>query len=345
MRTKRVLSIIMATLLTLGMFAIAASAVDYGWQGNVSIIEDTSLAGNMGEAVVIWEPFRHTDGTVSGANSFNTLYNNGKKANFTWSAWKVDGDGLNVYTDPVTNATASVIGTKGLTIVSNWLLASVGDGVYWNLTNTQLQLIMKQPSVNYFGWVKVELKITLDGTVYNDAIQGDDKKIEVTSAAIWVELKNPSKLAEAIKKAEAELAKTDRYTSSYLDNLKNVINAAKSIVNSKPDAEITQDYINYLEDAINGKRPNGSSVGYRWKLASNDGKGFIDETILNQTLIENLWTIIDTVMILVDAVKNFFDFFSQVLKAVMFVVNPIINVVKFIVNVLSPFIPFAPAEA
>ena len=301
MRTKRILSILLAAIMAVGAFGIVGVYAEepevaqgvgaQGWNNVVTLYEDASLAGSVSEAVIVWDAYLGTaNKKPDDLDSFFTHNGNGD-ATFQWNAWQATSD-----TDLST--------TVPLDIKASHNLAINTSGIYWeissNTVSTELKLIITQiKGYEYYGWVRANLTVTVLGGT------------PVTSPNIWVNLRNPKKLADRILDADKELAKTDRYTKAYLDNLKLVNDACKNLLKTgKPSQAVIDQWLDTLNKAIDGKDSAGVSVGKRYKLT---GWEWFDK-IFSDNALKNIWGIIDVF-------KPIVDFFGQIGRALGFLIG------------------------
>jgi len=231
-----------------------------GWAGAVTIAEDVAAAGGVDSAVIVWEAFlcaghRIPDCTVCAGNaaSFIKLYDTVTTpehalANVQWEAWWA-----------LSNTDISI--TNPVVIKPNQAQAANTSGSYLEISRisdrTDVKLVITQvKGQERYGWVRVRLTVTVAGGTPATA----------TSADIWVQLRDPSKLANLLLKADAELLKTDRYTKAYINNLRIVTDAAKLDIKKKITQAELDAWVDVVQKAIDGKKSDGTSVGKRWKV-------------------------------------------------------------------------------
>ncbi len=309
MRTKKILSILLAVILAAGVFGmtgvvaadeVVTQAAIKGWNGNVTIYEDYT-ATTMTEGLIAWDSFLATDDGTQ--KSFYDLYKIGQ-AKATWTVERsIKGD----FTD-----TAPVIVKK------SWSEASVTSGVYADVTTSRCVLYIKQPTTPIYGTIRATLKVEVTGGT----------PIESISAPCTVTFKDPTGITDLVKEAEEELAKTDRYTKLYLDNLKAVTNAAKATLQTIPSQDAIDSTIAALKNAIAGVKVDPAdetktvSIGDIYKLT---GWEWLDSKF-GQSFLSKLWGIIDFFTDMfsfftkaADAMGPIIDFFGKIGSALGFV--------------------------
>ena len=257
MRTKRVLSMLLAVVMAIGAFGVAGVHAEEqevvfgpgspGWNGVVIIAEDPDPnACRPDEAVIVWEAFLgFANRKPSDPDSFISLYNfdtTHTKANVKWEAWKV-----------MSNTDTSTV--KPIDIKPSQPTAVNTSNAYLDIVNstdkTDVKLFIRQAvSEKWYNWVRVQLTVTVPGTTWPT----------VTSAPIYVELRNPEPLAKLLLEANAELAKTDRHTKEYLDYLRNITRAAEARVDKKISQAELDDWYNAVSKALKGQDPAGTQV-------------------------------------------------------------------------------------
>jgi len=263
-----------------------------GWDGDLTeMYEDYTQAvltadkeGGVDCAVVVWPAFLCKDhgkpacSVCAGTDrSFITLYkaNNSTTtyAKFTWKAWRV----------PEHGSMAEVAGQE-IDVYKDKSDSLGRSGTYWKVGDyadrTDIMLIIQQVAgKERYGWVRVELTIDVLGGTPSTKTHYD-----------WVQLRDPGPLAKKILEAYKELAKTDRYTDTYLKNLKLQTTNAERIVSKKDvlQGELDNQLTN-LQLAIDGKLPGGASAGKRYKLTGWD---FLDN-ILSDGFLRVIWIIVD----------------------------------------------------
>ena len=306
MRTKRILSILLAAIMAVGAFGIVSVYAEeqetalgpgaQGWAGVVNIAEDISAAGGVDSAVIVWEAFLGSANKLpTDPDSFITLYSKTvKEADVQWDAWRVLNDGDLSTTEPidVKPERAQAINTSGS---------------YLEITNaadrTDVKLCITQVAgKERYSWVRVQLTVTYPGGSPSIA----------TSSPIWVQLRDPGPLARKLLEANKELAKTDRYTSAYLDNLRVVTRGAESVVNKKITQAELDAWLDSLNKALDGKKADGTSVGKKWKV-NTWGWDWWDN-LFSDGFCKVWWSI-------KDAFKPIIDFVGQIGRALGFFMN------------------------
>jgi len=317
MRTKKILSILLATIMALGVLGLSASPVelvgedgavvhaDKGWHDvpNPFPIYDVSAtrATGMDRAVIVWIPFTDENGNATAAETATTIgsfhWLSGQKfsnvsterALCEWKAYKVAANGGMETNRGQYNVVRS---------------SSYGSGAYYSIAANEVVLNLVQGDSNYYGWVRVELTVKVDTN--KDGVVDDEK----VATPIWVYLTEPKPLAEKINEAKKEAAKSDRYTKDYIDNLNRRVRNASELLTQKAEQALIDYHIDLLNKAIAGtdNKADGTPVGNKWKLT---GWEWFDN-LLGQGVIAFFWQAYDVVTTIIDTVKPLIDFFGQV---------------------------------
>jgi len=305
MRTKKILSILLAMIMCMGTFGIIGVFAEEeqevsfgqgakGWDGVVNIAEDIAAAGGVDSAVILWEAFlcaNHripvcSDPACAGANrSFYAMYNS-KDAVVTWEAYRVQNNGDSSTTEPIN-------------IKDSADLASNTTGAHWEVTNyasenkTDVKLVIKQVlGSERYSWVRVRLGVKVGAAAVE------------YSAPIWVQLRDPGPLAKEILRCYDELAKTDRYTDAFLRNLRDVTKKAEAKVNTKITQSELDGWVKTLENARMGLDADGKFKAKIYKLFGWD---WLDNLIPD--------SILKWFYVIKDVVLPMFDFIGQIGKA------------------------------
>ena len=295
MRTKKFLSILLAVIMTLGVCGVGVSAaeltgdseafVQAKWSelgNNLVVTENKNHSKGMGTAEFRWIPYTNDAGSVDAAGSFYGDYKKG--ADCTWEYWRVI-DGVDTL----------------FAVQTDELKAASTTGAYFVVGKDYVTLTVGQPTnVKWYGTVKVKLTVTVTGA---GGVQETKESLVVTAV-----LSDNKKIAEKINEAKEEVAKTDRYTKAYLDNLQLTIDKATILISGRPTDAQQTDFINYLELAINGFDAAGVTVGKRYKLSGVD---FIDN-LFSDSFLAGLWKVIDVFNSIMSVVNPLIDFFGQI---------------------------------
>jgi len=320
MRTKKLLSVLLAALLAVGVLSISASAISaddllgqpapratvalVGWPGDVQC--DVSFS-NWETGLVSWKWFLDTQTSPS---SNGTGFNAQKTKGWTavgWKAWMGEEA-------TVADAGAILIGGKYYVIKGGEMNIATdggtatkpgGSGIYSSSSaaDSQEKLIVSvNPNAKVYGVRIVQLTIkardTTDTAGKNAAeaaeiLAGRTTPVE-KSVYIAVELKSDSDLRDEIDKANKEYNKTDRYTDKYRTNLKNQINQANALLGTQPTEADVAIAIANLKAAVAGE-----GIAKIYKLVGWDA---IDNA-LPDSFLGGLWNFIDIVNKIVEFVK------------------------------------------
>jgi len=323
MRTKKVLSILLALLMTMGVFAIGASAnelageeadlqtvptVAAGWD---AVIDNGiwlgKAGGSIASATIGWNCFGNE--IASGTSVANTNYNyyygltGTNKASFSWEVYRFSKNAAGTW----------VKNTNPETVHATPTLATSSNGIYWAKTDAQVLLYLNATIANstypaYYGPVEVRLTVTVPGKTTENK----------TSAVFALELINPTEFGKLIEKAE-EILKEDRYTKAYADNLKAGLAAAKIAINSNLTQTELDREMGYLQNCIDGKKANGDPVGEgkRWKYKLTFD--FLDN-LLGDGVIEVIYKIIDFFNAAMSVINPMIEFFGKVGSAIGFLI-------------------------
>ena len=220
MRTKKVLSILLAAIMTLGIGMVGVFAEDadelvtaeaqatamVGWPTDVELTPRPDLAGSWDAAVITWETFSATTDAQNKSNKDSYLEKKNatpSKASVEWSVW--------IY--PKT-------GEEKMTVYKTSTQAAGKPFVCYELTNgTQEQLNIKQGTGKYYSQVKVVLKVT--------ATDANGIPQSVTSDPIYVNLVDQTSFNKKLAEAKKILDKSSRYTEDYISLLSEVYSAAE----------------------------------------------------------------------------------------------------------------------
>jgi len=189
---------------------------------------------------------------------------------------------------------------KSFPVAANAAAALASTGAYVSsIGETKVILTIGQASaIKWYGVVQARIGVTHNGT---------------TLWSDWKEalLSDASSLAEKINEAKKEYDKSDRYTDKYRDNLKAIIDLATLMLSTKLTAEEVEIYKAALDNAINGKDALGQSVGNRWKLTDKNGDNWIDN-FLGQTVIAFIHQTKDVFATIQKVTGPLFSFFGQI---------------------------------
>ncbi|MCL2300868.1 MAG: hypothetical protein FWC27_12070 [Firmicutes bacterium] len=312
MRTKKILSILLVMIMSIGVFGITgvfaedfatdvslSKAGNPGWNGVVKLDEDLQQLvlqadneGGVDSAVVVWEAFVGTgDKKPADSDSFWTLYNS-RAATIEWKAYRVTPDTLYATSDEIKVYPAK---TDSLGLTGTYLKVN-------NYTDkTDVLLVITQVAgKERYTWVRVELTVTVAGdATYPNPVTG----------TVWVQLRDPGPLAKKLLEANKELAKTDRYTSVFLDNLRLQTRNAEKEVNRKITQEELDKWLANINLALDAKLPNGASVGKKYKLT---GWEFLDN-IFPDSVLKWIWAAIDVIIPMFDLVGQIGKFIGYLI--------------------------------
>jgi len=236
MKTRKLLSLLLVMLAVASMLAIPAGAAPnlavQGINRGVSsmangfdIYEDQGKSTPWDKKVVVWDAFLANE--ASDEDAFFTLYNKGQ-ASFLWSVWETTGSNGAKGTEKM-----PILGVPG---VKNPFTFGMNNS---NGLDGQLYLTMNAAKA---GWYIVELELRFDGIG------------TFTSNRAYVELRAVvGSLKDAIGNAEAEMAKEDRYTEAYLNNLSMCLDLAYTALYYEYPDQTVQEIVKKLNDAIAGK--------------------------------------------------------------------------------------------
>lgn len=310
MRTKKILSILLVMIMALGALAIGASAVELvgeaavaqaskGWAAEPNpfpIYDESAIkATGMDKAVVLWVPFSNEDGNATADGSFYKLSQTRKPGVSTyqaiceWNAYKVEKEG-----GLETNKGKFDVRTSN----------SYGTGAYYTIAANEVYLYLLQGDTTYYGWVRVELTVKVDTN--DDGVVDSEK----SAIPVWVYLADPTDLAKKINEAKKEVAKSERYTKDYIDNLNRRIKNASELLTQNAEQTLVDYHMGLLNSAIAGTdfKADGTPVGNKWKLSGVD---FIDN-LLGQGFIAFIWQAYDVINTTIETVKPLIDFFGQI---------------------------------
>ena len=303
MRTKKILSILLAMIMCMGTFGIIGVFAEEepeisfgpgekGWTGVVNIAEDVSAAGGVDSAVILWEAFLGSANKLpSDTDSFITLYGKDpKQATVKWEAWRVLNNGDLATNEPIDikEKRADATNTTG----SYLEISPYAD-------RTDVKLVITQVvGKERYSWVRVQLTVTYPGGT---------PSTPVTSTPIWVQLRDPGPLARKLLEANKELAKTDRYSDAFLTNLRTITREAEKDVNKKISQADLDAWVVALDKALNALKPDGTSVGKKYKLT---GWSFLDN-LIPDSILRVIWALVDVFVPII-------DFFGQIGKAIGF---------------------------
>ncbi|MDR0530930.1 MAG: hypothetical protein LBG83_02565 [Oscillospiraceae bacterium] len=353
MRTKKILSVLLAVLTTMTAFgAIGAGALTaeeaaaqvltinaepqvaavaaVGWNNEtVQLTDRSDLAGGWDAAAIEWIPFvSHPAYTPSGGTTvtpkdgFYDYYKGAtnaatNKASFAWQVWTWDTE-KNVwseYTQIKTSGTATV-GTP---------LRVYYDG---NNNNKPITLYISQGTSKYYGKVKVRLTVYVDDAVGDpaDATPSRYSEIEVT-------LVDKTKINKLLAKIDTMITKTDRYTDEFIDFLKEIrskvgidLASATDDATRKAITERLQGIVDLVRSdtaipATIGKGSKSPKRIYKWI-----GWDVIDD-FLGDKFLHGYWKMIDVFGIIgkvVDAISKVFSpllaIFGAIGKAFGFII-------------------------
>lgn len=291
MRTKKILSILLAILMVAGVFGITAMAdstpdleaifgdesaelallAKDGFPSEVEL--DVRAGANWGSALVAWTPFTNT---ADSTKTYAALRSAGK-ASIDWT----------VITYGKTDGKEDLTKPAEMTVYSNKADA-VGKAFkvyeFWN--GAEEQLYIEQGATAYYGTVTVTAKVT----VTQDGMAG-----EKTSAAKAITLADQTSFNELIADAKEIAAQTDRYSKDYIKELEEMIDAALFYNSVKLDSSTTVTISNVmktLQAKMDAKEDNYILTGWDW----------LDSKLPNG-LMKAIW-----------AIKDFFDGVSKVFK-------------------------------
>jgi len=287
MRTKKILSVLLAMIMTLGTFGIFAFAEEEEavLQGKLSemvngfpLTENKSLSGNVGETAVVWTSFTAEDGTTTGAESFKTLYD-ADQADCEWIVYRVLSTGVR---------------QELRTDYGDAVAAKAADGVWFSVTQTTVNCYIGQTATPWYGTLEVQLTVKKGAS-------------EWTSAVKTIELVNPKPLLDKILEAE-KYDKDDRYTAAYLANLRFVLGEAKVVAKNPTPAQVTL-YTGYLDQCIKGQYEGMAPVTKIYKFT---GWEWLDN-LMPDGMLKVLWGIRDVFTPLVNFFGQIGAFFKNIL--------------------------------
>lgn len=299
MRTKKLFSVLLAALMLMGTVGVAGASAagpqatippavegfDLLVAGSRFIEEDTTKANSNSSAVVVWNSFIAATGIAN--SDFNYLYDH-SSASFDWEVWKVK-DALG--TDPVVMTDYATEGA-----------AATMNGTWYAKTNSQLVLYINRQTTTttfspYYGWVKVRLTVTVSG-------------VPKKSEDIYIELTNPTKLAQLIAEGDKRLGQTDRYVTDYLNNLRPGVAAAKSAIGDRMSATQMQEQIDILQSYLDGYKGDGVTLIKGGKILKLTGWEAFDN-LFSKDFIAGWWKFIDGFKKISEIFQPIIDFFSR----------------------------------
>ena len=323
MRTKKLLSVLFAVILAIGVFGvIPAGAIDdaafaaaeaeaaelaaqvaaVGYPASVEIVTDSSLLGRWDANVLVWEVF--TRSAPGATDSYDEL----KRAGTAAVDWKVITYGK---TDGAEDLSKEI----EMTVYSNEASAALKPFVVFKgSTSTQERLYIKQGSSPYYGTVKVTMTLTatIGGVVQTPRV--------ATKSIVLID---QGAFEEQLKKAQEILDKSDRYRKDYLDGLKKVRDAARFYLSADPTLinfdELVEEVRGALQEAMDASEMN-------YKI----GWDFLDDRLRGsvwQMILKGIWWIVDAVMTVIDffnaisaiwaPIGNFFSALWKIISAIL----------------------------
>jgi len=300
MRTKKILSILLAVLLTVGVFGFAgASALELvgeeaelqalpakdGIPTTSADIQIEARAGkNWSEGYVAWVAYTNS---TTPADSYANKRGNGVSVQWTVTLYEKT-NGVEDKTKPFN---VDVMDDKAAALSKN-------PRVYKNWSGVEEQLYIEQGSIKYYGTVKVSMKV--QGSLITPTTGIDCQN------AVDVVLRDQTEYNKLIEDAMKIHAKSDRYTKAYLADLWEYIEAA-AWYNDKQPNEAT---IKSVSDALKAKMDDAAN---NYQLTTI---GFIDN-LLGNGFMAFCWSVADFIndlKVVIDPMMAFFGTIGDALK-------------------------------
>jgi len=219
MRTKKILSIVLAALIAIGVFGVigasanaiepqAAAAALAGWPSAVNLTNRADLSQRWDETTVEWTTFTGTIvNNVAQNNSFAQQRDaTPSTASIEWTVRALDMTGqpeIAIATNPAIGATRPINISRARTGAAE-------------------QLVIRQGTVEYFGRLQITATVTARAT--EDWPNG---AASTQTATITVTLVDQSEFVRVIERAEAIIANDNRYTDSFIRMLREVVRQAR----------------------------------------------------------------------------------------------------------------------
>jgi len=330
MRTKRLLSVLLAALLAIGVFGVipasamtfdeaiaaaekeaaelAAQAASIGYPtGGIEIYPNSSLLGKWDATVLIWDMYARS--STSTPDSYDDLKKKTPpEASVKWEVW--------VYklSDPLDPNSALVPDKKD--VYTSEIGAALKDFVvYSDSTSTQERLYIKQGTTPYYG--RVDIKMTL-------WVSGKTPDLVAEKTVILVDQTSFNNL---LAEAQKILDKNDRYAKKYLEELTILRNAARGYLSSDPNVPDFKDKVAEATRILQAKIDDAEN---NYKLTDMD---FINNLLPNG-LKKFFWTMYDVIMTIID----FFNAISAIWKPLLNFGSALIKIFTAIFGIFS-FLP------
>jgi len=296
MRTKKILSILLAMIMAIGMFGIVGAFAEEedgelqallpvnGFSAGVALELEVRNGKNWGEKIVAWVGFTNTADSTKTYAKLQPTY---AKIDWTVTAYEKKADGSEDLTKPV--------------VVTVYDLANQASGkpfkVYKLWNGTEELLYLEQGSSAYYGTLVVTAKVTVTGA-------GGDVTAGVSAVATeTITLTNQTAFNKLIADAKELAGKTDRYTKDYIDLLKLTI-ADTEIYNAfNPGAATIDRVMTILQERMDEAKDN-------YKLTGID---FLDN-LLGNNFMKIIWSIMDFFTSITAFFSKLGDTFGPILK-------------------------------
>ena len=221
MRTKKILSIVLAAMIAIGVFGVIgatastaeiepqSAAALVGWPTAVNLVNDNALAPYWDAATITWTGFAGTIvDNVAQNNSFAQQRGvNPPTASVAWTVFRVDDNGT----------------LHGLTIAPNPAAGAMQPiNIHRASTAAGEQLNIRQGTTPFFGTLEIRLTVTALPTTTPTPTEGVPQ-----TGTIRVNLVDRSDFDDTIADARAILDNDNRYTDAFIRTLRNVVAAAE----------------------------------------------------------------------------------------------------------------------
>ena len=277
MRTKKLLSVVLAALVVVGLFGVLGVAAQpataqAGWPSTVTLTNRTDVVNRWDEAAIEWIGFA---GAAGQNNSYVQQRAYPTTATVTWTATAFAANG-----NPIPLTIANNAATGALNPIN----------VFTHSTSNGERLYIRQGRERYIGRVRVTIQVTANPTAGG--------AVPVTQTAfIDVTLVDQTEFSNLIARAERVLDNSNRYNDAYIATLRAFLEGARLYLSADITAPNVAQTVNEVSIELQRLLDDGPNNMRLW---------FINSPLLGRMV----WGTVDFFATIGDALSPVVNFFT-----------------------------------